>query len=62
MHSSRANGANTTIIRDWFAIFRLPAIAKIKLENYYNADKVGVAEGEGKNGIVLGPTGRKVVL
>jgi hypothetical protein len=62
MHSSRANRANTTIIRDWFTIFRLLAIAKIKPENRYNADKVGIAEGEGKNGIVLGPTRRKVVL
>jgi hypothetical protein len=62
MHLSRANGANTTIIRDWFAIFCLPAIAKIKPENRYNANEAGIAKGKGKNGIVLGPTRRKVVL
>jgi hypothetical protein len=62
MYLSCANRVNTTIIRDWFTIFYLLAITKIKLENRYNADKVGVAEGKGKNGIVLSPTGRKVVL
>jgi hypothetical protein len=62
MYLSRANGANMIIIRDWFAIFYLLAIAKIKPENYYNADEAGVAEGEGKNGIILGPIGRKVML
>jgi hypothetical protein len=62
MYLSRANGVNTTIIRDWFVIFYLPAIAKIKLENYHNANKAGVAKGKGKNGIILSPTRRKVML
>jgi len=62
MHSSRTNGATITIIRDWFAIFRLPAIAKIKPENRHNADEGGIAEGDGLNGIVLGPAGRRVVI
>jgi hypothetical protein len=62
MYLSCANGVNMIIIRDWFAIFCLLAIAKIKLENRYNVDKVGIAEGEGKNGIVLGLTGKKVVF
>ena len=62
IHSSRVNGATTTIIKDWFAIFRLPAIAKIKPENRHNADEGGIAEGDGLNGLVLGPAGRKVVI
>jgi hypothetical protein len=50
------------IIRDWFTIFYLLAITKIKLENRYNANKSGIAEGKGKNSIVLGLTRRKVIL
>ena len=51
-----------TIIKDWFTIFYLLAIAKIKLENRYNADKGGIAEGNRLNSLILGPIGRKVII
>jgi hypothetical protein len=61
MYFSRVNRATTEIIRPWFNLLRLPAIAKILAENRHNIDEGGVAEGKRSNGIVLGPEGRKVI-
>lgn len=61
MHFSRVNGATMGIIKPWFNLLRLPAVAEILDENRHNMDEGGVAEGEGSNGIVLGPEGRKLI-
>jgi 4-hydroxybenzoate polyprenyltransferase len=61
MHYSRVNGATTAVIQPWFNLLCLPAVAEILAENRHNMDEGGVAEGEGTNGIVIGPEGRKVI-
>lgn len=61
MHFSGVNRATTSIIKPCFSVLQLPAIAEILAENRYNMDKGGVYEGEGFNGIVIGPEGRKVI-
>ena len=62
IYLSYINRVITTIIRDWFTIFCLLAIVKIKLENRYNTDKGGIAEGNRLNNIVLGSSRRRVII
>jgi transposase len=52
--SRRLNGATTDIIRRWFQRLAIPAITVIKPKNRYNMDEIGVMEGMGTNGLVLG--------
>ncbi|KAF4435476.1 hypothetical protein F53441_13499 [Fusarium austroafricanum] len=58
----RYNGANTELIKAFFALLMLPDIRKIRQENRYNVDEVGMMEGIGLNGLVLGHSEKKEAL
>ena len=58
----RLNGATKEAILDFFDKLDLPLIQKIKPENRYNKDEMGLIEGQGTNGKVLGDVEGPTVL
>ncbi|RYP61877.1 hypothetical protein DL771_009966 [Monosporascus sp. 5C6A] len=58
----RLNGASPASTNVLFDRFELPAIKAIKWRNRFNADEIGMMEGMGENGLVLGEAFRKFVL
>ncbi|KAJ3552019.1 hypothetical protein NPX13_g11219 [Xylaria arbuscula] len=59
--SRRLNGATTDIIRRWFQRLAIPAVKTIKPKNRHNTDEIGIMEGMGKNGLVLGRAQKAVI-
>jgi len=59
--SARVNGATSDIIKAWFRKLEIPAIKIIKAENHWNMDEVGVMEGQGLNGLVVGSAERRFI-
>jgi hypothetical protein len=60
--SERFNGASTDIIKAFFTLLMMPAIRLVKQKNRWNVDEVGMMEGIGMNGLVLGHKEKKSVL
>lgn len=60
--TERYNGASTELIKAFFMLLMMPAIRIIKQKNRYNADEIGMMEGIGMNGLVLGHKGKKAAL
>jgi hypothetical protein len=60
--SDRFNGASTDIIKAFFMLLMMPKIRRVKQENRWNVDEVGMMEGIGMNGLVLGHKEKKVAL
>ncbi|RYP57397.1 hypothetical protein DL771_011482 [Monosporascus sp. 5C6A] len=58
----RLNGASPASTNVLFDRFALPEVKVIKWRNRYNADEIGVMEGMGENGFVLGEALRKYIL
>ena len=50
----RLNGATKEVIEEFFERLELPQVKQIKPENRYNKDEMGLMEGQGTNGKVLG--------
>jgi hypothetical protein len=60
--SDRFNRASTDIIKAFFMLLMMPAIRKVKQKNRWNVDEVGMMEGLGMNGLVLGHKEKKSAL
>jgi hypothetical protein len=60
--SCRLNGATTKIIKEFFALLKIPEIENIPPDNRYNMDETGLLEGRGSNGLVLGAAYKKVIM
>lgn len=60
--SSRINGANKEIIADFYAKLENPVIKAIPPKFKFNKDEMGLMEGQGRNGLVLGCSEYKGVI
>jgi 4-hydroxybenzoate polyprenyltransferase len=60
--SDRFNGASTDITKAFFMLLMMPAVRIVKQKNRWNVDEVGMMEGIGMNGLVLGSREKKSVL
>lgn len=60
--TDRFNHASTELIKAFFMLLMMPAIRTIRPKNRYNVDEVGMMEGIGYNGLVLGSAEKKLVL
>lgn len=58
----RFKGASTELIKGFFMLLMMPVIRKIKRENRYNMDEVGMMEGVTFNGLGLGNSQKKATL
>lgn len=59
--SVRINGATDSIIRSWWPRLNIPAIKDIPPAHRYNFDEVGIMEGQGINGLVVGSSQTRAV-
>lgn len=59
--SQRVNGASIENIRRFFDYLNHPTIQQIRPEYRFNMDEAGIMEGEGKNGLVVGPSNRSQI-
>ena len=59
---ARFNRAIMPIIKEFFNIFNLLKIKVIPVKYQYNIDEIGVQEGDGINGLVLGDLGKIAVI
>lgn len=60
--SDRYHGASTELIKAFFMLLMMPPVRKIKQKHRYNVDEVGMMEGIGLNGLVLGRAEKKSAL
>jgi hypothetical protein len=59
--SVRVNGATSEVIRAWFRKLDVPEVRDILIDNRWNMDEVGIMEGQGLNGLVVGCANKRVV-
>lgn len=62
INTVRFNGASTEIVKEFFRLLALPEVKEILQENRHNMDEMGLMEGQGSNGLVLGSSERKVAI
>lgn len=62
LDSKRLNGASTDAIKEFFALQQNPVIKRIAPQHRYNMDEVGIMEGLGDNGLVLGASEKNTTI
>lgn len=60
--SERINGATTKNVKEFFARLTQEAIRDIPPYRRYNIDEVGIQEGLGFNGLILGASNKKIFI
>ena len=61
MDFARVEACTPEVVKEWFKLFRIPAIRAIPPENRWNFDETGIIEGRGSNGLVVGATNTREV-